>query len=224
MKHKIGAITIGQSPRSDVVPEIKQIVGQAIEFVEMGALDGLTLEEVKALAPQTGDYVLHTRMNDGSAVTIGKQFILPRMQTCIDTLTHQGVELIVLLCTGKFPEFRSSILLVEPQKITDSLIVALAGKQHKVGIITPLAEQVAQAATHFQDAQEKVVIVPASPYTSVDEISPAANILKSEGVDLSILHCIGYTLDMKKRVKELTGKPVILARSLTAQIIRELMV
>ncbi len=111
MKHRIGAITIGQSPRTDVIPEIQQLVEFDIEFVEIGALDGLTLDEVETLAPKTGDYLLHTRMKDGSAVTIGKEAILPRMQACVDTLTQQGVEFIALLCTGKFPEFDSPVPL-----------------------------------------------------------------------------------------------------------------
>jgi protein AroM len=224
MKHTIGAITIGQSPRTDVIPEIQQIVGQDIDFLEMGALDGLTVEEVQAYAPQAGDYVLHTRMNDGTAVTIGKRNILPRIQICIDTLSQRNVELIVLLCTGKFPKFRSSVLLIEPQKITDSLILAVTGKQHKVGILTPLAEQVDQAKAHLNQVKENVVVIHASPYISGDEITPAAKALKMEGVDLSVLHCIGYTLSMKRIVKDITGKPVILARSLTAQVLRELLI
>jgi protein AroM len=162
-------------------------------------------------------------MSDGTPVTIGKRYILPRLQTCVDTLIQRGVELIVMLCTGKFPEFRSSVLLIEPQKITDSLILALAGKQHKVGILTPLAEQVNQAKIHLTGVQENVAVVHASPYTSVDEITPAANTLKTKGVDLSILHCIGYTLEMKKLVKDITGKPVILARSLAARVLQELL-
>ncbi len=225
MKHRIGAITIGQSPRTDVIPEIQQLVEFDIEFVEMGVLDGLTLNEVEAFAPKTGDYVLHTRMKDGRAVTIAKEAILPRMQACVDTLTLQGVEFIVLLCTGKFPEFYSPVLLLEPQKITDTLIAALAGKQHKIGIVTPLAEQVEQAGAQLQGMRENIVVVPASPYTSAsqDELTRAASILREKNVDLSVLHCIGYTLEMKKQIKELTEKPVILARSLTAQILRELL-
>lgn len=223
MKHKIAAITIGQSPRIDVIPEIQPLIGHDVDFLEMGALDGLTLDEVEAFAPQEDDYILHTRMRDGTSVTIAKRHILPRMQTCIDTLAQKEVELIVLLCTGKFPEFRSAVLLIEPQKITDSLIMALAGKQHKVGIMTPLAGQIEQAATHLQDVRENVIVVPASPYTSTDEITPAARKLKTEGVALSVLHCIGYTMGMKKIVKGVTGKPVILARSLMAQVLRELL-
>ena len=223
MKPKVGAITIGQSPRIDVTPEIQQLLGHEVEFLEKGALDDVSPEEISSLAPQAGDYVLHTRMRDGSAVTIGKQAILPRMQSCIDDLCQQGVQLIVLLCTGKFPEFRTPVLLIEPQKVTDTLITALAGTQHKIGIMTPLAEQVEQATAHLQTATQNVAVVHASPYVANDEITPAAHQLKAEGVSLSVLHCIGYTLNMKKIVKEITGNPVILARSLTAQVLRELL-
>ena len=43
--YRIGAVTIGQSPRSDVMVDIKPILGPDIEIVEAGALDGLGKEE-----------------------------------------------------------------------------------------------------------------------------------------------------------------------------------
>ena len=42
MKHTIGTVTIGQSPRIDVVPEIAAILGDNIIINEAGALDGLS--------------------------------------------------------------------------------------------------------------------------------------------------------------------------------------
>lgn len=42
MKKKIGAITIGQSPRIDVIPEMQEILGENVIILEAGALDGLT--------------------------------------------------------------------------------------------------------------------------------------------------------------------------------------
>ena len=41
---RIGAITIGQSPRVDVVPEMQQILGPDVEIVQAGVLDGLSPE------------------------------------------------------------------------------------------------------------------------------------------------------------------------------------
>jgi protein AroM len=43
-----------------------------------------------------------------------------------------------------------------------------------------------------------------------------------KNVDLIVLDCIGYTLKMKEKLKEMTGKPVLLPRSILARVIREL--
>ncbi|WP_342788308.1 AroM family protein, partial [Desulfurococcus sp.] len=43
---RVGLITIGQSPRVDVVSEIKDILGSEIEILECGALDDLAREQI----------------------------------------------------------------------------------------------------------------------------------------------------------------------------------
>ena len=45
MKRKLGVITIGQSPRDDVIPEMVEFIGKDIEVLQAGALDGLTLRK-----------------------------------------------------------------------------------------------------------------------------------------------------------------------------------
>ena len=42
---KIGAITVGQSPRVDLIPEIQPILGDSVEIIQAGALDGLSKGE-----------------------------------------------------------------------------------------------------------------------------------------------------------------------------------
>lgn len=44
VKMKVGAITIGQSPRADVVQELLPLMGEQVELIQAGALDGLTRE------------------------------------------------------------------------------------------------------------------------------------------------------------------------------------
>lgn len=41
-KVKIGAITVGQSPRVDVTPDLWPIFGPNVELIEAGGLDGLS--------------------------------------------------------------------------------------------------------------------------------------------------------------------------------------
>ena len=48
---KVGAVTIGQSPRDDILRDVEDILGKEMELVQAGALDDMTLEEVQALRP-----------------------------------------------------------------------------------------------------------------------------------------------------------------------------
>lgn len=64
---KIGAVTIGQSPRDDIIPEIRDILGPGVEIIETGVLNGLSLEEIKDFYPEPTDFTLVTRMKDGTA-------------------------------------------------------------------------------------------------------------------------------------------------------------
>jgi len=220
---KVGMITIGQSPRVDVIPEMKGILGAEIEVLEAGALDGLSLEEVKGFYPKKGDYILCTRMADGTEVIIGKKFILPRMQQCISLLTAKGAETILLLCTGKFPEFSSKRLLIEPQKILDNFILALQGKGQRMGLMIPLQGQMEQAQKKYRRIKGEIIIQAASPYARRDELQLAARAYKKADPHVIVMHCMGYTQTMKDQVREMTGKPVILARSLVARTLKELL-
>ena len=65
VKMKVGAITIGQSPRTDVVQELFPLMGEQVELIQAGALDGLTREDIQAFAPGPEDYTLISRLRDG---------------------------------------------------------------------------------------------------------------------------------------------------------------
>ena len=65
---KIGMLTIGQSPRTDILPGLMEILGKDIEIVEAGALDGKTMEDVKKIPLRVEDYILVSRMRDGTEI------------------------------------------------------------------------------------------------------------------------------------------------------------
>ena len=103
---KIGMLTIGQSPRDDILPGLKEILGKNVEIVEAGALDGMTMADVKKIPLRVEDYILVSRMRDGTEIKITKKYVLPLMQEKLDRLESQGIRLTVVMCTGKFPQFR----------------------------------------------------------------------------------------------------------------------
>jgi len=223
IRNKIGMITIGQSPRVDIVPEMKEILGSEVEIIEAGALDGLTSEEVKEFYPKKGDYILCTRMSDGTEVVVAKRFIIPRVQRCIDLLTARGAEILLFLCTGKFPQFSSKRLFIEAQKILDHFILALHGEEGRMGLLIPLPDQIMQERKKYSRLKGEMIIKAASPYSLKDEVLLAAKELRKENPHVIVMHCMGYTQAMKRKVMEITGKPTVLARSMVARTLKELL-
>jgi len=219
---KLGLITIGQSPRTDVLPDIEPIFGREIELHHAGALDGLTKEEIASLAPEDGDYVLISRLRDGSHAVFAERCILPRLQSCIDKLESEDVSMILFLCTGAFPVFQSRVPLYFPCQILNGTVPALASRS-RIAVVTPKAEQLEQTAEKWRESVAYTKVVAASPYGDAAELDAAAEQVSKLDVDLAVLDCIGYTLEMKRRFRKMSGKPVVLSRTIAARAVMELL-
>jgi protein AroM len=218
----IGTVTIGQSPRTDVIPEIASILGADVEIREAGALDGLSKEEIAKLRPEKDDYVLVTRLTDGSSVQVAERHITPRILEKINGHFRDGVPLVFLLCTGEFPGFDTGGLLIRPQKILFNTVAAV-GEGLKLGVLTPSLDQVEQSQLRWRRAGSVVKSVPSSPYVEgMEAAKSAAHELRNWGAQLVVMDCMGYTFPMQEAVREIVGKPVILARGIAARVVKEL--
>lgn len=219
---KIGAITIGQAPREDVTCDVLPLLGEGVTLIQAGGLDGLTAEEIEAFAPEPGDYVLISKLLDGTSVVFAEKYILPRLQSCIERLEEQGVKFIMFFCTGKFPDFfRSRVPLIFPCDLLNAVVPVLTPNS-SIGVITPKAEQIEQAMGKWQELVKQVKVLAASPYGDPAELTRAAQQMREEPVDLIVLDCIGYNVSMKQEVEALSGKPVVLGRTLLARIAGEI--
>ncbi len=219
---KLGVVTIGQSPRVDFTDDVLPFFSPEVELIQRGALDSFTHETIGSIAPVDGDHILVSRMRDGSQATFAEKHILPLMQIAIDELEEEGCSVILLLCTGKFPPFRHSSILIKPQEILPDLVANMVqGK--KLGIIIPEKAQIAQMSEWWPIEPERFAAVSGSPYGKIEVVEAAARELKKENPDLIYLDCMGYTKEMKERVSAIIGKPVILPRTMIVRIINELL-
>jgi protein AroM len=220
---KVGTLTIGQSPRIDVIPAIRNVLGPDVEIVEKGALDGLSLKEVREFRPRPNEYVLVTRMRDGTEVLVAEERIVERMKQCIFEFQTEPVEVIILLCTGEFPEIESGKILLRPDRIMLNVVKSLLDTG-KLGVVVPSPDQIPIFKRKWEEANREVVVDAVSPYTgSSEELREKANKIKTSDVDLVVLDCIGFNQEIQALFRETTGKPVLLPTTLVARIAGEML-
>ncbi|MDR7420226.1 MAG: AroM family protein [Armatimonadota bacterium] len=220
VRGRVGAITIGQSPRPDITDEIRPLLGEGTRLIEIGALDGLTGAEIAALRPGDDDHTLVTLLRDGREVLIGRRHLVPRIQACVDRLQEQ-VELILMLCTGTFPPFRTRRLVLYPEHLLFQTVRAVT-RGASVGVLTPSARQIADQERRWREVAASATVRAFSPYTPADDLDAACADFNAGGVDVVVLDCLGYTTALKRDVRAKTGKPVLLARTVLARTAAEL--
>lgn len=215
-KKTIGLLTIGQSPRHDMTADLAPVFAEKLNYIEAGALDGLTLKEVQDMAPHSGDHFLVTRMTDGTAVKVAAKHLTYLMQQQVTRLEQSGAAAILILCTEGFAPFDCSIPIVYPNDVLKSQVPAAAVHGH-IGVILPDRDQISDFSASWNNVVPRVDATFGSPYAGDGSLENAAKYFAGSDVDLIVLDCMGYTAAMQKMVSEHSGKPVFLARTLAAE-------
>ncbi|MGB8952161.1 MAG: AroM family protein [Candidatus Aminicenantales bacterium] len=218
---KLGFVTIGQSPRDDVFDEISVLLSPEIEILERGALDGISDEEITGLRPEKDDFPLITRLKMGSSVVVGRRKILPLIQKQVEKLEEEGAQAIAFLCTENFPEIKSDGLLLFPYRILFHSVLSLL-ESGKLAVFVPLEEQKKYAREKWEKTGFEVVVEDLNPYLDSPEIEKSLMRIQRENPALVVLDCIGYSIRVKEKVRQMMGRPVLLPRSILARTINEL--
>lgn len=218
----VGFATIGESPRDDVVPYVVERLPAGVRVLEGGILDGLDETAIRALDGDGTRMITKTR--DGRSYHLAYEKALPRMQEIVARLEQQGADLIVILCGADWTPIRAGVPVINLGRLFPNVVQALAGGQ-KLGVIKPDAGQVPRTIEQFTKLGLEVEVTSASPYGSdhIDQAERAAAELRERGVHLVWMSCIGMGEDMRDAVARSTGTPVILARSILARTIGELL-
>lgn len=237
---RLGIITIGQSPRVDMVPEMLPWLGiDSSRVVERGALDGLSPDRIGALAPPerrahsgtaatsesgaqpaVGD-VLTTRMADGSSVVVEHDGVVELLGQAVRWLEDEAqVDASLIVCSSEFPPIphRWPLLFAEP--LFTSGVRGIVSRNEPLGVVCPLPEQVRMLGSKWRSAVREVSLEPATPYQeqAVERVAEAAATLASGGSTTVVLDCMGYTAPMKRAAARAAGVPVLLAREVVARL------
>lgn len=131
---KVGLVTIGQSPRVDILTDwgfalkavenykpmeiLKAPSGTSIppniQFFHIGALDNMSREKLSEIQPPPGKSGPVSRLNDGTWTRIDNEKLKPLMEKCLAELERSECHTIVQLCTGDFPYLKTKCLYIRP--------------------------------------------------------------------------------------------------------------
>lgn len=219
MTPRLTFVTIGQTPRTDLVPEILSWLPADVRWREIGILDDLDADAIAVLAPAEREPRLVSRLRDGSQVVMPKSWALEQLHALMSKLDVERGEVVVLLCTGEFPGLRGPGVFLDAQHLVDHGVAALCAGASRLGLILPLAEQAEDF--HFRPQHGQTLITTfASPYEG-DRFAEAGAELAA--CDLLVMHCMGYTDEHRRRVAVASGRPVLLARRLVAAALVQLL-
>jgi protein AroM len=216
-----GCLTIGQAPRDDVLWSMIPRVNNR-DVIQHGALDGLTLEQVKDLHPKDTEKPLVSRMRDGTEVLLSKGRLIPHLQSAVDRAVADGAEALVILCTGEFAGLNLPRPTIFPDRVLGGVVKALL-TTGTIGVLMPHLGQMETMRKKWESPAHHFIGAAASPYSAPDDLAALARRLADDGADLLVMDCMGYTAEMKASVSSAVGIPVILANRLIGRVIEEMM-
>ena len=223
MKKKIVALTIGHSPRNDIVQELEDICNAKYEIVQCGGLDGIEEEEILDMQSKidTEEFLI-TKINSGKMVKVPREFAVNRMKNCFDKEFEQGAEAGIILCTlESFVELDAKKVIIKPQKLLLNFVKTIATDK-KLGIIFPSNDLIDVAIENWSKVSSDVFVKVYSSNEPIEKLMTLVGELIDLNVDIIVLDCIGYTVAMKQKVKSVCKVPVILPRTLIINALDEL--
>lgn len=221
---KLGTLTIGQAPRSDITPILDAFLGEGLPRRHAGVLDGLSRAGIERnFAARAGHPQLVIRLLDGSSVVIDRDRTQAAAQRKLDALEAEGCSTILMLCTGHFETLSTArARFLEPDRLLPPTVAALT-RGAKLGIVVPLAAQIESEAGKWTGLERPPLYGAASPYAPDPEpVAAAARELRDRGAQILLMDCMGFVESHRDLAATASGLPVILSNSLMAKLVSEI--
>ena len=93
----------------------------------------------------------------------------------------------MLLCTGKFPDFKFNGILIKPFDIVHSVVKTLANGR-KVGLIVPNEDQICSSTKLWSETGVNTLAKSVSPYdTNIEKLMKVSEDFKDDDVPFIVL-------------------------------------
>lgn len=217
IRQTVAFVTLGQTPRDDVVPELRALVGRSIDVREFGVLDDIPSDKLAGLRPDPGDPALLTRLRSGVDVVLSLDWTSDRMNVIYSKIVARDIDLVVLMSTllGDTPAPASATIFCD--KVVARAVDAFTAGGLHVGLILSLESQADLVVCGIarRDMIRAAVARPGDHGALVSAVGELRD------CDVLILHSVTYSEREQQEVLRRFDRPVVLARQLVASAIRE---
>lgn len=212
----IGCLTIGQSPRPEIIDELTGLLPRNCRLTERGALDGQNTTQLQKAAATGNEAFYVTLLRDGTEIKVSKLALEGLLRSSLTDLQRRGAHLAVLLCTGEFPAMAVGIPFFRGSEIIKARVKQdYRGK--KIAVVVPDPGQAAHMSQRWNNFGVNHDIHDCLPYYETDKSRNLCAQLRNSQADFIVLDCFGFTLEMAKCFRQQTGKHVLLPREMVGE-------
>ena len=223
-ERRIALLTIGQSPRPDLCEAILRALPAAVRVWEVGVLDGMDAASIaNDFSVLPNESPLISRMADGTTVSLGEAAVERGLQRAVDQLEVQGVDVVVVLCTGQFKHLHTRVAwLVEPDRVVVAAVASLMADRC-LGLLAPLPAQVPMLLAKWGPHVATLQAGAASPYGPLQDLVDQVGELVAQGAEAVVLDCMGYTEAHRQALLAAgVAVPVFVSGAVLASVLRVL--
>ena len=209
---RIAILSIGETPRSDIIEVLFGNLDTTVQIDEFGLLDGLSEEAIKDLAPTPDDVPLSAFRHGRPHVGIGTRASTRAMARKALDADQGGYDLIILMSTGIYLPPRLRTPALDTQQLVDIWVECHVQAGHQVGVIYLIESQHDTVESHYRGVMRNLQAVELASTNS--QLKPVVNSIA--GFNVIVLNSVSYTGNLARRIERLSGKPVVTATQILA--------
>ena len=214
----VAFVTLGQSPRIDLVPEILDSIKIPIKTIEYGLLDNLDHELIDSLSPEPDEPAFLTHLRDGRQVELATGWAYRRFREVYEKIRQDDADLVVLMSTTCGHDFRPDGATILSDNVVDRVINLMASADLKLGVVVPTKSLLVRLDA-LGGPWAPSAIVRAAKHGDLEALSIAIDDMSE--CDVIVLHSMGYSDKDRAFVQRRSEKPTIINRRIIANAIRD---
>ncbi|GHI01078.1 AroM family protein [Neobacillus kokaensis] len=192
----ITLITIGQTPREDLLKAFD--LGRVEDFHLIGALDGVSKEEITTFASQPGDDKLYVVLKDGIA-NLNHEIIEEKIDGLIRKYEDSS-DVIAILCMSEFTCTSDQTEIIYPIKVLKETVRDIYQDETTI-IFVPIKEQLQSAQTKwdFLKGKKHIAVIHPKSETILDEIFVEMDQYHPDHI---IMDCYGFDYELVAEIEQ----------------------